>query len=290
MLWFFCLAACPGPSLVTPLISWARSAGATSACERWGLCVVAWYSPFSWPGNNPHYNTQTLSLVHACTHTLTHTKCLCTQACTRRHTHTHTCSTDLQPSGLQKKVFQPEQGNMWKIERNRSSHFLFQVFSSQGRQHALATRRYSVPLCPLCFCLDVIHWVPTWCSARILSICVIAALVESRCVSVFTGRRRHNLCGLSEFCMFVSICLHPFVRTVRVQQLFLSPSQHYAHFLQYVTPSNMFYCFIVVFRNLDGTFVCVVRVKLRLLMLKRALLLLTQVDVWKVLYEGKHMC
>lgn len=39
------LTLCPCPSFVTPVISWC--AGATSACVRQGLCVVAWYSPFS---------------------------------------------------------------------------------------------------------------------------------------------------------------------------------------------------------------------------------------------------
>lgn len=38
---------------------------------------------------------------------------------------------------------------MWKIERNSSSHLLFQVLSSQGHQHALATRRYSAVLSAL---------------------------------------------------------------------------------------------------------------------------------------------
>lgn len=67
------LSLCPGPSRVTPIISWARSTGATSACMRQGLCVVAWYSPFSWLGNNPHYNslshTHTREHIHSMTHT-----------------------------------------------------------------------------------------------------------------------------------------------------------------------------------------------------------------------------
>lgn len=70
------LSLCPGPSRVTPIISWARSTGATSACMRQGLCVVAWYSPFSWLGNNPHYN----SLSHTHTHVNIYTVW---------HTHTH---------------------------------------------------------------------------------------------------------------------------------------------------------------------------------------------------------
>lgn len=72
------LSLCPSPSRVTPIIFWARSTGATSACMRQGLCVVAWYSPFSWLGNNPHYN----SLSH--THTHTHVNIY-----TVWHTHTH---------------------------------------------------------------------------------------------------------------------------------------------------------------------------------------------------------
>lgn len=69
----FFFSPCLGPSPVTHVISSARSTSATSACERQGLCVVAWYSSFSWLGINPHY-----SAFQAHTHTLWHT-----------HTHTN---------------------------------------------------------------------------------------------------------------------------------------------------------------------------------------------------------
>lgn len=85
------------PSLVTPVISWARSTGATSASMRQGLCVVAWYSPFSWLGNNPHYN----SLSH--TYTWTHT-----QYDTHTDTHIHTFGTLIYGSWVcRRKFFSP---------------------------------------------------------------------------------------------------------------------------------------------------------------------------------------
>lgn len=94
---FSSLALCPGPSLVTPVISWARSTGATSACVRQGLCVVAWYSPFSWlGGNNPHYNTPRAFLTHA--RTRTHTICFLhigMHAQTYTQTRVHPCYPDL---------------------------------------------------------------------------------------------------------------------------------------------------------------------------------------------------
>lgn len=100
------LSLCPGPSRVTPIISWARSTGATSACMRQGLCVVAWYSPFSWLGNNPHYN----SLSH--THTREHIHSM---------THTHTFRySNLRLSGLQEKGFLARVG---KHVKNRQELF-----------------------------------------------------------------------------------------------------------------------------------------------------------------------
>lgn len=71
LVFFVFFAPCLGPSLVTPIISSARSTSATSACERQGLCVVAWYSPFSWLRINPHYST---FQAHTRSDTRTHTQ------------------------------------------------------------------------------------------------------------------------------------------------------------------------------------------------------------------------
>lgn len=115
-----------GPSLVvTHVISSARSTSATSACERRGLCVVAWYSPFSWLGINPHYSAF--------------------QAHTHSDTHTQIGFPDRCLAELEKKVFESWVKNV-KIERSCSSYLLFQVFPSKGHQHALVTCRYSVTL------------------------------------------------------------------------------------------------------------------------------------------------
>lgn len=70
---------------------------------------------------------------------------------------------------------------MWKIEGNCSSHLLFQVLSSQGRQHALATRRYSAALsAPLLFRCDLS--VLTWWGASIrihllINVCAVVMLL-----------------------------------------------------------------------------------------------------------------
>ena len=100
-----------------------------------------------------------MSLTH--THACIHNMHLHIGVHAQTHTHTLPC-TDLRLSGLQKKVFQPRaEKHVKNLEEFCSFHLLFQVLSSQGRQHALATRRYSAALsAPLLYrCDSLVHSV-----------------------------------------------------------------------------------------------------------------------------------
>lgn len=99
-------------------------------------------------------------LSFSCTHTHTHTEHKSMHIHARAHTFAHFLpwSASLTSAGERKSLLPPERGNMWKVSgwnRLVSSRFcfFFQVLASQGRRHALASRRYSVrSVCSACGC------------------------------------------------------------------------------------------------------------------------------------------